>query len=231
MNLQQLSKITGLNADDLKSKLESGENGELVENAPGLIAEMVGDRVKENTQTQFNIATSKISKKLEKIVKSAGIEDFENVEDAVQKLADKASEQGEGNKSIELDTLKLNDLAKIPAFQAFRESKESEIADLKSENEKIVKSQKLSETSLKVRAHSFSYLDEKLAKYSDDKDFQLDAILQFVPVERLEWNEKAKDFIILDADGQPELDNSANPKKYLDTLCIVTGKQIGRAHV
>jgi len=225
LTLKQLSQITAIPTADLEELL-NGEGGVPLENAPEIIVKKVGDRIKENTNQQFKAATSKIATKLENIVKGAGIEEFEGVEDAVQKLAQKASEQGEGNKSVDLDTLKITDLAKIPAFQTYRDAKDAEVTSLKAEIENTVKSVERRETAVKARTHAFSYLDTKLAKYTD-KDMQLDAIFNFIPVDRLKWDEKQKDFVVLGTDGEPELDGSANPVKFLDALSDKWGRLYG----
>ena len=72
-----MAKITGLKADDLEELLK-GEDGEPLSNAPGIVADKVGERITEIKNAEFNKAKSKTAKALESIVKSAGIEDFED---------------------------------------------------------------------------------------------------------------------------------------------------------
>ena len=156
LSLQQISKITGLAQNDLEDLLK-GEDGEPLENSPGIIADKVGERIGQVKQTEFNKAKAKISANLEKYARQAGIESFEDVEDAVRQLADKANEKG-GDKSITLEALKMSDLTKVPAFIAFKDAKELELSTIKSEYEKTVNAQKAATVISKAKEKMLSLL-------------------------------------------------------------------------
>ena len=200
-SIQQLTKITGLKADDLEELLK-GEDGEPLSNAPGIVADKVGERITEIKNAEFNKAKSKTAKALESIVKSAGIED------AVRKLADKANEKGQGGDSIDLSTLTPSQLAKIPAFQAFKEAKESELSTLKADYEKTVKAQKLDTVAAKAKERALSLLTEKQAKFTTP-DKQLNALFKLIGVESLDLDEKGN-IVVLDSNGEPRIEQE-NP--------------------
>ena len=140
LSIQQLTKITGLSQSDLEDLLK-GEDGEPLQNAPDIITQKVGERIGKVKQTEVDRTRAKILSNFEKYAKQAGIETFEDAEDAVRQLAEKANDKG-GDKSITLETLKPSDLVKIPAFVQFRDAKDAELSAVKSEFEKSVKAQK-----------------------------------------------------------------------------------------
>ena len=214
-SIQQLTKITGLKADDLEELLK-GEDGEPLSNAPGIVADKVGERITEIKNAEFNKAKSKTAKALESIVKSAGIEDFEDVEDAVRKLADKANEKGQDGKSIDLETLKPSQLAKIPAFIEFKEAKEAELSALKAEHEKTVKAQKLDTVAAKAKERALSILTEKQAKFTTPEK-QLNALFKLIGVESLDLDEKGN-IVVLDSNGEPRLDAHHNKVSFDDLI-------------
>ena len=214
-SIQQLTKITGLKADDLEELLK-GEDGEPLSNAPGIVADKVGERITEIKNAEFNKAKSKTAKALESIVKSAGIEDFEDVEDAVRKLAALASEKGQGGESLDLTTLKPSQLAKIPAFIEFKEAKEAELAALKAEHEKTVKAQKLDTVAPKAKERALSILTEKQAKFTKPEN-QLNALFKIIGVESLDLDEKGN-IVVLDGNGEPRLDSHHNKVGFEDLI-------------
>ena len=210
-----MTKITGLKADDLEELLK-GEDGEPLSNAPGIVADKVGERITEIKNAEFNKAKSKTAKALESIVKSAGIEEFEDVDDAVRKLADKANEKGQSGDSIDLSTLTPSQLAKIPAFQAFKEAKESELSTLKADYEKTVKTQKLDTIASKSKEEALSFLSKMNAKFTVP-EMQLNAVFKLIGVENLDLDEKGKT-IILDKNGEPLLDAHHNRVNFEDKI-------------
>ncbi len=214
-SIQQLTKITGLKADDLEELLK-GEDGEPLSNAPGIVADKVGERITEIKNAEFNKAKSKTAKALESIVKSAGIEEFEDVEDAVRKLADKANEKGQGGDSIDLSTLTPSQLAKIPAFQAFKEAKENELSTLKADYEKTVKAQKLDTVAAKAKERALSLLTEKQAKFTTP-DKQLNALFKLIGVESLDLDDKGN-MVVLDSNGEPRIDAHHNKVSFDDLI-------------
>lgn len=214
-SIQQLTKITGLKADDLEELLK-GEDGEPLSNAPGIVADKVGERITEIKNAEFNKAKSKTAKALENIVKSAGIEDFEDVEDAVRKLAEKANEKGQGGESLDLTTLKPSQLAKIPAFIEFKEAKEAELSALKAEHEKTVKAQKLDTVAAKAKERALSILTEKQAKFTTPEK-QLNALFKLIGVESLDLDEKGN-IVVLDSNGEPRLDAHHNKVTFDDLI-------------
>jgi hypothetical protein len=212
-SVPQLSKITGLSQNDLEELLK-GEDGEPLENAPGIIADKVGERIGKIKQLEFDKARSKTAKALESIVRSAGIEDFENVEEAVKALADKANEKGDG-KSISLETLKQSDLAKVPAFIAFKDVKELELTTLKAEYDKTIKAQKASTIISKAKEEALSILSENGAKFTNfDKQFA--ALVKMIGESSLD-NDDQGNTILKDGD-EIRLDTHHNPVKYKDTV-------------
>ena len=213
-SIQQLTKITGLKADDLEELLK-GEDGEPLPNSPGIVADKVGERITEIKNAEFNKAKSKTAKALESIVKSAGIEEFEDVEDAVRKLADKANEKGQTS-DVDLSTLTPSQLAKIPAFQAFKEAKESELSTLKADYEKTVKAQKLDTVAAKAKERALSLLTEKQAKFTTP-DKQLNALFKMIGVDFLDLDEKGN-IIVLDEKGEPRIDAHHNKVSFDDLI-------------
>ena len=221
LTLQQLARLTEKKVDDLESLLK-GEDGEPLENIPGIIAELVGDRIKENTQKQFDIATSRISKKLEKIVKDAGIKEFDGVEEAVQKLADlKASGQGKDGDSFDLTTLKANQLAKIPSFVEFQQAKEAELNELKATYEKTLKAQKFERISSVSQKRALALLSDpaKNVKFRNQEK-QIKTLLKSIEdYGFLDLDEEGNP-IIVDQDGIPIVDSKTQTKIKFDDLVI-----------
>jgi len=221
LTLQQLARLTEKKVDDLELLLK-GEGGEPLENAPGVIAELVGDRIKENTQRQFDIAKSKISKSLEKIVKDAGIKDFDGVEDAVQKLADlKASGQGKDGDSFDLTTLKANQLAKIPSFVEFQQAKEAELNELKATYEKTLKAQKFERISSVSQKRALTLLSDpaKNVKFRNQEK-QIKTLLKSIEEYGFLDLDEEGNPIIVDQDGVPIVDSKTQTKVKFDDLVI-----------
>ena len=214
-SIQQLTRITGLKADDLEELLK-GEDGEPLSNAPGIVADKVGERITEIKNVEFNKAKSKTAKTLESIVKSAGIEEFEDVEDAVRKLADKANEKGQDNKSVDLEALTPSQLAKIPSFIAFRDAKESEIATIKSTYETTVKAQKAGLVASKAKEKAIAFLTEKNAKFTNS-DKQINALFKLIGTDALDIDDNGN-IIVLDASGEPLLDKTHNKVTFEDLV-------------
>jgi hypothetical protein len=196
--------------------LLKGEDGEPLQNAPGIVADKVGERITEIKNAEFNKAKSKTAKAIESIVKSAGIEEFEDVEEAVRKLADKANEKGQGGESLDLSTLTPSQLAKIPAFQAFKEAKESELSTIKAEHEKTVKAQKAYAVAAKAKEQALSLLTEKNAKFTTP-DKQLNALFKLIGVEFLDLDEKGN-IVVLDEKGEPRIDAHHNKVSFSDLI-------------
>jgi len=215
-SIQQLSKITGKKTDELETLLK-GEEGEPLENAPGLIAEMVGDRIKEAKDTEFNKAKPKLAKSLESIVKTAGIEDFEDVESAVRQLAEKASEKGQDGSSIDLETLKPSQLAKIPAFVTYRDAQEAKIQQLQADFDKQVKAQKAATVSAKAKEKALQILTEKQAKFTNPEK-QLSALFKMLGAE-LDMDDKGN-IIVLGEDGEPLVDAKTQNRIEFDDLVV-----------
>ncbi len=220
LTLQQLARLTEKKVDELEALLK-GEDGEPLENAPGVIAELVGDRIKENTQRQFNIAKSKISTNLEKIVKAAGIKDFEDVEDAVKKLAEKASEQGKDGDSFDLTTLKANQLAKIPSFVEFQQAKEAEIAELKTNYEQTLKAQKSDKIRSVSQKRALALLSDpaKNVKFRNQEK-QINTLLKNIEDYGFLDLDKDDNPIIVDKDGEPIVDSKTQVKLKFEDLVI-----------
>jgi len=221
LTLQQLARLTEKKVDDLELLLK-GEGGEPLENAPGIIAELVGDRIKENTQRQFDIAKSKISKSLEKIVKDAGVKDFDGVEDAVQKLADlKASGQGKDGDSFDLTTLKANQLAKIPSFVEFQQAKEAELNELKATYEKTLKAQKFEKISSVSQKRALALLSDpaKNVKFRNQEK-QIKTLLKSIEDYGFLDLDEDENPILVDQEGVPIVDSKTQTKIKFDDLVI-----------
>jgi hypothetical protein len=214
-SIQQLTKITGLKADDLEELLK-GEDGEPLQNAPGIVADKVSERITEIKNAEFNKAKSKTAKAIESIVKSAGVEEFEDVEEAVRKLADKANEKGQSGESLDLSTLTPSQLAKIPAFQAFKETKDAELATLKADYEKTVKAQKAHAVAAKAKEQALSLLTEKNAKFTTP-DKQLNALFKLIGTDSLDLDESGN-IIVLDEKGEPRIDSHHNKVSFSDLI-------------
>ncbi len=220
LTLQQLARLTEKKVDELEALLK-GEDGEPLENAPGVIAELVGDRIKENTQRQFNIAKSKISTNLEKIVKAAGIKDFEDVEDAVKKLAEKASEQGKDGDSFDLTTLKANQLAKIPSFVEFQQAKDAEIAELKTNYEQTLRAQKSERVNSVSEKRAIAVLSDpsKNVKFRNQEK-QIKTVLKNIQEYGFLDLDSEGNPIIVDKDGEPVVDSKTQIKIKFDDLVV-----------
>lgn len=221
LTLQQLARLTEKKVDELEALLK-GEDGEPLENTPDVIAELVGDRIKTVTQRQFDIATSKISKKLEKIVKDAGIKEFESVEEAVQKLADlKASGQGKDGDSFDLTTLKASQLAKIPSFVEFQQAKDAEIAELKTNYEQTLRAQKSERVNSVSEKRAIAILSDpsKNVKFRNQEK-QIKTVLKNIQeVGFLDLDSEGNP-IIVDKDGEPVVDSKTQLKIKFDDLVI-----------
>lgn len=214
LTVQQLSKITGVDSDELE-KLLKGEDGEPLENAPALIVEKVSERIGKTKETEFNRAFQKLAKKLEGIAKGAGIDEFSDVEDAVRQLADKASEsKGNGGESTDLETLTASQLAKIPAFKEYKASKDAEFEKLKSDYETTIRSQKAVSTLSEAKKRALLLLSEKNAKFGNNQDKQLDGFFKIISgAYSLDMDDKGN-IIVLGSDGEPAIDKSHNPIKF-----------------
>ena len=178
LTVQQLSKITGLDSDELE-KLLKGEDGEPLENAPAIIVEKVSERIGKTKETEFNRAFQKLAKKLEGIAKTAGIEEYTDVEDAVRQLADKASEAGQGGESTNLETLTPSQLTKIPAFKEYKAGRDAEMEALKADYETKIKSQRALSTISEAKKRALTLLADKNAKFNN-QERQLDGLFKII---------------------------------------------------
>lgn len=216
LTVQQLSKITGLDSDELE-KLLKGEDGEPLENAPAIIVEKVSERIGKTKETEFNRAFQKLAKKLEGIAKTAGIEEYTDVEDAVRQLADKASEAGQGGESTNLETLTPSQLTKIPAFKEYKAGRDAEMEALKADYETKIKSQRALSTISEAKKRALTLLADKNAKFNN-QERQLDGLFKIISGNySLDMDEKGQ-IIVLGADGEPAIDKSHNPIKFEDLI-------------
>lgn len=217
LTVQQLSKITGLDSDELE-KLLKGEDGEPLENAPAIVVEKVSERIGKTKETEFNRAFQKLAKKLEGIAKGAGIDEFSDVEDAVRQLADKASEAGQGGVSVDLETLTASQLTKIPAFREYKAGRDAEVEKMKNDYETQIKSQRAMSTISEAKKRALALLAEKNAKFNN-QERQLDGLFKIISGNySLDLDEKGN-IIVLGADGEPAIDKSHNPIKF-ETLIV-----------
>ena len=216
LTVQQLSKITGIDSDEL-DKLLKGEDGEPLENAPALIVEKVSERIGKTKETEFNRAFQKLAKRLEGIAKQAGIDEYADVEDAVRQLADKANEKGQSGESTDLETLTASQLTKIPAFKEYKAGKDAEMEKMKSDYETVIRSQKAMSTVSEAKKRALSVLTEKNAKFNN-QDRQLDGLFKIISgAYSLDMDDKGN-IIVLGVDGEPAIDNSHNPIKFDDLI-------------
>ena len=216
LTVQQLSKITGLDSDELE-KLLKGEDGEPLENAPAIVVEKVSERIGKTKETEFNRAFQKLAKKLEGIAKTAGIEEYTDVEDAVRQLADKASEAGQGGESTNLETLTPSQLTKIPAFKEYKAGRDAEMEALKADYETKIKSQRALSTISEAKKRALTLLADKNAKFNN-QERQLDGLFKIISGNySLDMDEKGQ-IIVLSADGEPAIDKSHNPIKFEDLI-------------
>ncbi len=203
-SIQQVAKLTAIDADELEALLK-GEDGEPLENAPRIIAEKVGERITKAKTVEYDKAKSKFSKTVEDIVRKAGIEDFESVDDAVRKLADKANEKGQGEKSIDLETLTIQQLRKIPAFKEFESIKLSELEAEKQKAESALKSIRDQQLEAKQRASILAILKAKNAELTDPEK-QVEKVLKLIKSDHKIDVDSDENLVSLDDDNNIRVD-------------------------
>lgn len=218
-----LARLAGLkSAEELVTKLKDGEE-ELPEDAGSKAVKLVGDRIKVEKKAQYNRGIGEKGKSLDKIIlpilEEMEIEAPDRIEESIPIIVEKAKAQAEPV-TTEPGELTKEAVLKSPHHQevvnGLRDKHKDQMTTLTEEFNKYKTDQQQFRRNAIVQSKVASALDDLNAKFSDDKEGDLDFFFRAVGFDQFKLSEDGKSVVIVDKDGDPELDNYGQPKSVKD---------------
>lgn len=214
ISVDYLHKLAGMTREDFLDTIQD-ENGDLVDNYESMVSDRIKAKVKEIREDQKNRGFKAGRKEVEKILSENGIDDFEDLADAINELKGKLK-PAEPAKS-EPANLTIEEIRELPQVKSWFESEVEALKKAITEAEKLAEERASQFQRYKVTNVAMNKAHEALkeANAANLTPKGLEMYLKALGTNNLDISEDGA-ITVLDSDGQPMKDDLHNPITFSD---------------